>query len=158
MHKLRPSLLCKLTKIKAENLRLATRITKKSGKAGERREGEEIPEMARIIAVADSYDAMTSKRSYRDPIPQHQVREELVKGAGTQFDPMYANLMLGLLDIDTEYEMKEREDIRDLAKKNELNIGEYRSAVSEGIALNQLMTTITMKSATLIRRRRSQSK
>ena len=49
--------------------------------------GTDIPVTARIIAVADSYDAMTSKRSYRAPIPQSKVREEIFKGMGTQFDP-----------------------------------------------------------------------
>ncbi|MBR5091641.1 MAG: HD-GYP domain-containing protein, partial [Ruminiclostridium sp.] len=49
--------------------------------------GEEIPEIARLISVADAYDAMTSIRSYRDPITQDRVREEIVKGLGTQFDP-----------------------------------------------------------------------
>ena len=71
--------------------------------------GEDIPEIARIIAVADSYDAMTSKRSYRDPIPQQKVREELVKGIGTQFDPQYAKIMIHLIDLDIEYSMRERE-------------------------------------------------
>ena len=47
--------------------------------------GTDIPEIARIISVADAYDAMTSRRSYRDPIPQQQVREEIVKGTGTIF-------------------------------------------------------------------------
>ena len=49
--------------------------------------GEEIPEEARIIAVADAYDAMSSRRSYRDVLPQDYIRAELVKGRGTQFDP-----------------------------------------------------------------------
>ena len=44
--------------------------------------GTDIPNIARIIAVADAYDAMTSKRSYRKTIPQQKVREELVAGAG----------------------------------------------------------------------------
>ena len=51
---------------------------------------------------------MTSKRSYRDSIPQQKVREELVKGLGTQFDPTYAKIMLDLIDQDTEYEMREQ--------------------------------------------------
>ncbi len=71
--------------------------------------GDDIPEIARIIAVADSYDAMTSKRIYRDPIPQQMVREELVKGAGTQFDPQFAKIMIHLIDLDIEYSMRERE-------------------------------------------------
>ena len=61
--------------------------------------GEAIPEIARIIAVADAYDAMTSNRSYRNAIPQHIVREELVKGCGTQFDPEFAKVMLHLIDL-----------------------------------------------------------
>ena len=72
--------------------------------------GEDIPDIARIIAVADSYDAMTSKRSYRDPIPQQTVREELVKGIGTQFDPYYAKIMIHLVDLDMEYTMRDREE------------------------------------------------
>lgn len=71
--------------------------------------GEDIPDIARIIGVADSYDAMTSKRSYRDPIPRQAVREEFVKGIGTQFDPQYAKIMIHLIDQDMEYSMRERE-------------------------------------------------
>ena len=44
--------------------------------------GKDIPEIARIISVADAYDAMTSLRSYRAPIPQQKVREEIVKCSG----------------------------------------------------------------------------
>ncbi len=69
--------------------------------------GEDIPEMARIIAVADSYDAMTSKRSYRDPLPQKTVRDIIEKGAGTQFDPEYAKIMLKMIDEDVHYGMRE---------------------------------------------------
>ncbi len=107
--------------------------------------GSDIPEIARIISVADAYDAMTSKRSYRDTIPQDKVREQLIEGAGTQFDPEFANIMLHLIDLDTEYEMKEREEIKELAGKNELVIGEHRDDISEGIWVNPYMTTIEMK-------------
>ena len=69
--------------------------------------GDNIPEVARLIAVADAYDAMTSKRSYRDALPQEYVRTELVKGIGTQFDPTYAWLMIGLIDQDKEYKMRQ---------------------------------------------------
>ena len=88
---------------------------------------------------------MTSKRSYRDTIPQDKVREQLIEGAGTQFDPEFANIMLHLIDLDTEYEMKEREEIKELAGKNELVIGEHRDDISEGIWVNPYMTTIEMK-------------
>lgn len=69
--------------------------------------GEEIPEVARIIAVADTYDAMASKRSYRDVMPQEVIRQEIEKGIGTQFDPIFAKIMLELIDADTEYRMKQ---------------------------------------------------
>ena len=69
--------------------------------------GEDIPEIARIIAVADAYDAMTSKRSYRDALPQEVVRSEIEKGKGTQFDPKFAEIMLGLIDRDTDYQLQQ---------------------------------------------------
>jgi putative two-component system response regulator len=70
--------------------------------------GTDIPEEARIIAVADAYDAMTSRRSYRSILPQHTVRAELEKGRGTQFDPAFADIMLQMMDEDPEYSMSEK--------------------------------------------------
>ena len=52
--------------------------------------GENIPYSARIIAVADTYDAMTSTRSYRKALPHEIAIEEIKKCAGTQFDPVLA--------------------------------------------------------------------
>lgn len=69
--------------------------------------GLEIPEIARIIGVADAYDAMTSNRSYRDLLPQEIARVEIEKGKGTQFDPDIADVMLQLIDEDKEYTMHE---------------------------------------------------
>ncbi len=106
--------------------------------------GTDIPEIARMISVADAYDAMTSKRSYRDPIPQQKVREEIVKGSETQFDPVFAGYMLHLIDLDTEYKMKERDENQDNDGISDITVGEYRSTVSEGIHISQYMTTITM--------------
>ena len=70
--------------------------------------GEDIPEEARIIAAADSYDAMSSHRSYRKSLPQEVVREEIEKGKGTQFDPRFASIMLEMMDEDVDYEMREK--------------------------------------------------
>jgi putative two-component system response regulator len=69
--------------------------------------GTDIPEEARIIGVADAYDAMTSNRSYRSSMPQSAVREQIEKGKGTQFDPVFADLMIQMIDEDTEYKMRE---------------------------------------------------
>ncbi len=70
--------------------------------------GEEIPAEARIIAVADAYDAMASRRSYRGVLPQETIRAELERGSGKQFDPKFAAIMLQMMDEDTEYRMRER--------------------------------------------------
>ena len=70
-------------------------------------EGERIPLVARILGVADSYDAMTSNRSYRDALPQDVVRNEILKGRGGQFDPEIADIMLDMIDKDTEYKMRQ---------------------------------------------------
>ena len=67
--------------------------------------GESIPEEARIIAVADAYDAMTSRRVYRDIMPQERVRGQIESGAGTQFDPAFARIMLDMIDEDNGYKM-----------------------------------------------------
>ena len=69
--------------------------------------GERIPIEARIICVADAYDAMTSRRSYRDILPQNEVRSEVKKGRGSQFDPYFADIMLELIDEDTNYDLRE---------------------------------------------------
>ncbi len=70
--------------------------------------GEAIPLEARIIAVADAYDAMSSRRSYRDILPQETVRAEIEKGKGTQFDPVFADILLSMMNEDAEYQMKEK--------------------------------------------------
>lgn len=69
--------------------------------------GEEISKLAQIIAVADAYDAMTSSRSYRNPLEQRVVRQELVKGLGTQFAPKIAGIMIAMIDEDVNYTMKQ---------------------------------------------------
>ena len=59
--------------------------------------GEDIPRAARIIAVADAYDAMTSDRSYRKGMMSQKVYEEIAKKSGSQFDPEIADIMLAYL-------------------------------------------------------------
>ena len=71
------------------------------------KKGEEIPLLARIIAVADSYDAMTSNRSYRQYLPQDVVREEIIKNSGIQFDPKIAQCMVDIINEAKEYNLHE---------------------------------------------------
>ena len=69
--------------------------------------GDKIPLEAKIIAVADAYDAMTSSRSYRKPMEQAAVREQIVNGSGSQFDKEIAALMVELIDDDKRYILHE---------------------------------------------------
>jgi putative two-component system response regulator len=67
--------------------------------------GPAIPEEARIIAVADAYDAMSSQRNYSGVMKQKKVRDEIERGKGTQFDPEIADILLAMIDEDTNYHM-----------------------------------------------------
>ncbi|MBE5937225.1 MAG: diguanylate cyclase [Lachnospiraceae bacterium] len=62
--------------------------------------GNDIPDVARIICIADAYDAMNSKRIYRDSLSKDAVREELLAGRGTQFDPDYLDAFIKIYDDD----------------------------------------------------------
>lgn len=60
--------------------------------------GENIPLLARIAAIADTFDAMTTKRSYRNALPLEVVRAEIERCSGTQFDPAITKVFLDILD------------------------------------------------------------
>ena len=64
-----------------------------SGKAG-----EDIPLSARVMAVADVFDALVSKRSYKEPFPFEKAMDIIREGAGTQFDPQIAQLFIDSAD------------------------------------------------------------
>ncbi len=95
--------------------------------------GDDIPELARIISVADAYDAMTSKRSYRDPLPQATVRQIFIEEMGAQFDPFFATQMIHIIDGDQEYEMREKEDVKEFAGNDEFHFEAMRALHTEGI-------------------------
>jgi HD-GYP domain-containing protein (c-di-GMP phosphodiesterase class II) len=65
--------------------------------------GADIPLLARIITLADSYDAMTSDRPYRPGLSQKRVQEEIEQNAGTQFDPQIVMLFLKQLKRDGRF-------------------------------------------------------
>lgn len=71
--------------------------------------GEQIPEEARIICLADSYDAMTSKRSYSNPRTQEEVRKEIERCKGTQFDPVIAQYLIDMIDEDKDFKLREQD-------------------------------------------------
>jgi HPt (histidine-containing phosphotransfer) domain-containing protein len=89
--------------------------------------GNDIPEVARIICVADCYDAMTSTRTYSVPKPQEKVRAEFVRCSGYQFDPEIARVMIGMIDEDTDYSMTERHSQGDVWKNKEQYWDNYDS-------------------------------
>ena len=73
--------------------------------------GNEISEEARIIAVADAFDAMTSKRSYRRALDINVVKAEIEKEKGKQFDPVFADIMLKIIDEDKYHFINKQKDI-----------------------------------------------
>ncbi len=109
----------------------------------EGRKGADIPEIARVVAVADAYVTMTSKKRYRDARPDFVAREAFVKGAGAEFDPLYAGLMVGIIDEETS--RKSHDDISLVEK--ELICGEYRDKVSLGIPVGSAITNISFDSS-----------
>ena len=64
----------------------------------DRLKGEEIPEEARLVGIADAYDAMSSDRVYRKALSREVIRQELVRGRGTQFDPDMLDVFLRMFD------------------------------------------------------------
>lgn len=65
--------------------------------------GENIPLVARIICVADAFDAMNSDRCYRKAYPMERIIKELKEGAGKQFDPEVVKVMLELIEENVFY-------------------------------------------------------
>jgi putative two-component system response regulator len=60
--------------------------------------GDEIPLAARIVSVADVYDALTTKRVYKDAFDHEHARSIIIKGSGTQFDPAIVEAFLRIED------------------------------------------------------------
>jgi putative nucleotidyltransferase with HDIG domain len=89
--------------------------------------GEEIPLPARLIAVADAYDVLTARDSYRHPVSHEAAVAELQRNAGTQFDPQVVEAFTGLLesehisfrhadDADFDAELALEQRVRDYAR------------------------------------------
>ena len=70
--------------------------------------GEEIPLSARILTVADVYDALTSQRPYKAAVSDDAAREHLIKRAGSNFDPTVVQAFLHLLDADADFRLPQR--------------------------------------------------
>jgi putative nucleotidyltransferase with HDIG domain len=79
--------------------------------------GAQIPELARIISVADTYDVMTARDSYRSPVSTYEAIEELRRVAGTQLEPRFVAIFIQLLEgRDVDFYPEEAADFeRELA-------------------------------------------
>ena len=74
----------------------------------EQKKGDDIPLVARIIGIADTYDAMSSDRCYRKALSDDLILNEIYKGIGTQFDPDIVPYMLEMIEDGTAPSQSER--------------------------------------------------
>lgn len=70
--------------------------------------GEEIPLSARILAVADVYDVLTSQRPYKAPLSKDTARERILLGSAASFDPTVVRAFLHLLDSQPNFTLPQR--------------------------------------------------
>jgi HD-GYP domain-containing protein (c-di-GMP phosphodiesterase class II) len=89
-----------------------------SGKAG-----EEIPLSARIMAVADVFDALVSRRSYKEPFTFEKAMDIIREGAGTQFDPQIAEIFIAASD-----------EVREITIAHESMLGQGIRTFAEDVA------------------------
>jgi HD-GYP domain-containing protein (c-di-GMP phosphodiesterase class II) len=71
------------------------------------RAGEQIPVEARVLAVADAFDAMTSDRPYRPALSRDDALAEVERCSGSQFDPELSDAFIKLIDV-YRHEMRNR--------------------------------------------------
>ncbi|MBR5419601.1 MAG: diguanylate cyclase [Lachnospiraceae bacterium] len=99
---------------------------------------EEIKEIGSIIAVCDACDRLRTITNDGGAMPLPLVREELLKGAGTLYDPGLIELLVQLIDVDNE----EEEQAADFAVERELECGRYREKTTRGIDITENVTRI----------------
>ncbi len=104
--------------------------------------GEEIPEIARIIAVADAFVTMTTKKRYRDAKPRFMAREAFIRGAGEEFDPKFADIMVNIIDTETVNEDPENSQ----KLENSISCTDYRENITLGIPVESKWRRISFNS------------
>lgn len=117
--------------------------------------GEEIPIVARIIGLADAFDAMTSNRIYRPPLTKEAVIEQIELGRGTQFDPKCVDVFIDYAknldiynygeDLDSKQRSSVVNDTDEDSKRDELT-GAYNRIFGE----NQLSLMLTREYGALV--------
>lgn len=101
--------------------------------------GEDIPIQARIVAIADSFDAMNYKRIYRNSLPKDMIRKEIINNRGLQFDPKIADAFLKLLD---ENRLEIEEDVPHIIAGKALSEIEINKTMEAGQFVSDVMDTI----------------
>ena len=107
--------------------------------------GTEIPIYARIIAVADCYDAMNSRRIYRNALSQDEIYEEILKNKGTQFDPEIADIFLTLL---TENQIPDLDDFSESSSATHDSVATQMQELFDQFRL-AISNDVEIRSATL---------
>ena len=107
--------------------------------------GEHIPLVARIIAVADAYDHLTSSNYFRDALPQSIVREEVIESSGIKFDPAIADILVSMIDSDPEYRLQEKGDMVSSEMDKEITCTTYKSSFTKGIPITGSVTRLSLK-------------
>ena len=101
--------------------------------------GDEIPEIARIVAIADEYCNLTLKTKNHAPVPNAVLRENFIKEAGERFDPYYSNLIVQLIDTEALGNTVEEND----EIESSLSCRQYRENISVGIPVVEKIVSIT---------------
>ena len=107
--------------------------------------GSDIPEVARIVAVADAYDNLTTKKKYRDALPDAIVREEFIKESGSKYDPQYARIIIEMMDAEANEKSRE-ENAKDLLPDTEMECGKYRSNIAKAVNVTENEIKISFNS------------
>lgn len=94
--------------------------------------GDNIPDMARIVCIADAYDAMNSRRVYRNSLPKETIRRELVEGSGSQFDPNYVSAFIRMMDEGKLDEFEESSKIVHMSEDSAVLLSHVMKSAFEG--------------------------
>ncbi|MBO4882000.1 MAG: HD domain-containing protein [Lachnospiraceae bacterium] len=106
--------------------------------------GEDIPEVARIIAVAETYVDLTSTTKEHNPIPEQIVREEFIKNAGIIYDPAFARDMVSIIDSEKGTGTHQQDTAATRIEEN-LSCGKYRDERTTGIRVNSHKVRVSFK-------------
>ncbi|MBO7386922.1 MAG: HD domain-containing protein [Lachnospiraceae bacterium] len=107
--------------------------------------GEEIPESARIVAVASAYDTMTTANSKRDPMPDQVIREKFIRESGKKFDPRFAGLIIRMIDEDSNFQIISGNKPEKLVLKDEYVFDEYKKNITPGVVITYNVEQISLR-------------